>query len=195
MKKSEELLEVERLEKEGKIKEMIPKWEKLAKELKTERDKHKFGTKEYFEIWDKLAPINDMLDWSHLTPEERERELEVKKSVNERLERKRKIEEAFEAKLTKRQMEIREKVIGILSTLVPKIVGCTITEEQMEKQGESDRAIYENAKKRLLGLLKEVGSNPEKIREVLSEQDCIGAFGFPALAMFDELYAECAKRG
>ena len=265
MKKPESLLEVERLEKEGKVKEMIPKWEKeykeyseKVKELRSqwrnlyeklikmpESIDYDKKSKEYGkmlekkgvqilygppenktefqklmdEFYKKNAPATvkklkeemDKIDkqenksdhissnagsklhWSRLTPEQRERTLRIDKAVNERLERKRKIEEAFEAKLTKGQMEIREKVIGILSPLAPQIVGCTITGEETEKQGESDKILYENANKGLLGLLKEVGGNPEKIREVLSESDGIGGFQDSALGLFDQLYKDCMK--
>ena len=146
--------------------------------------------KKLLEKIDKAIELEDKR-LARMTPEQRKREIESNERVNKRLEDERKAVEAFEKTLTKEQLELRKKVIGILRPLAPVIVGCTLPEikaEDMEEVFKAERAEYEEEWKRFASLLKEVGDDPEKIRAVLCKQDALTLGNMPQL--FDSEYAE-----
>ena len=150
MRKSESLLEVERLEKEGKIKEMIPKWEKEHKKLRGEWQKlYEQEKKEVFSqpLWKKVengeikyedlekviggkelkakleklrkemqdvskpeAELGSRLEWSRMTPEQRERKLAESEASKKSTEAWEKERDGIKSKLTKKELEIYDLI-------------------------------------------------------------------------------------
>ena len=176
MKKPEELIEVEKLEKQGKLKQAVQEWQdkenKLSlledqyfSELRKMRESGKLG-EQYRNLSDKRADIGskrrlyaEKLHWARMTPEERESEVKFSEMWRKREERIKKEIQEVESRLTPEQIELRKKVIRFNDYCFTHKAVHASTENEAEKM---QKEINEKA----TNMLKEILKEAKDIKEI-----------------------------
>lgn len=181
MKKSKALIEVEKLEKEGKLKTKIPKWEKERSELEEKLKILEWGSDEYWKVAIPKAELGDKLHWAKTEPKIREIELKVRREID--LEEKEIA--AFTERLTRKEQDVRICVMTLLTHCGAAarswICG---TREEVEKQ-------QQELEKRAIKLMKDAlevsNGDMNLIKKIFHPKDI---FKFP---LFKQLYDSYKK--
>lgn len=180
MKKPESLIEVENLEKKGKIIKAVKMWDNEYSRLREEKNKAK-NDDTYWEISKKMAHINDKLHWAKTEPEIREVELKVRREID--LEEKEIA--AFTEGLTRKEQDVRICVMTLLTHCGAAARSCIRgTREEVENQ-------QQELEKRAIKLMKDAlevsNGDMDLIKKVFHPKDI---FKFP---LFKQLYNSYKK--
>ncbi len=179
------------------LKEIIPKLEAELKKL--EEDYRKLdekrlevkGKPEYKKLLKTEGlegSLKYFIDWSRMTPEERERKLESDERIRKAEEKEEAAIKKLESTLTKEQLELRKEALEFIRSTGYQIVGCTIDMEKLEKVPESTQ---KKAREKFGEIMGKAGNDPDKIRELLCEGDTMPLTTAPQ--EFEDLYKSYKK--